>query len=102
MIQEKESRTKLSFLHELLVMVKREAENLHEELISFYQKIMKAMAMTLEDIRFSVDECSNETNKHLISGRDDSLSDTCPRRLLLINTLQDLPKKKFKMEVHQT
>ena len=45
LIEEKESRTKLSFLYELLIMVKREAENLHEELISFYQKIMRAMAM---------------------------------------------------------
>ena len=83
-------------------MVKREAENLHEELISFYQKIMRAMAMTVENIRFNVDECSSEINEYLISRRDDSPSDTCSRRLLLMNTLQDLSKKKFKMEVHQT
>ena len=73
LIEERGSRIKLKFLHESLIMVKREAENLHEELMHLLPENDENW---VEDISFNVDEHSGEINGYLISRRDDSPSDT--------------------------
>ena len=73
LIEERGSRIKLKFLHESLIMVKREAENLHEELMHLLPENDENW---VEDISFNVDEYSGEINGYLISRRDDSPSDT--------------------------
>ena len=77
LIEERGNRTKLKFLYESLIMVKREAENLHEELMQLLPENDENYSHDwVEDISFNVDECSGEINGYLISRRDDSPSDT--------------------------
>ena len=67
LVEEREHRTKLIFFHESLMMVKREAGNLHEELMQLIKE---------GDISFKVDKCSSEINEQLISRRNDTPSNT--------------------------
>ena len=77
LIEEKGSRKKLKFFHKSLIMVKREAENLHEELMELLAENDQNYSDDwIEDISFNVDECSREINEYLISRRDDPLPDT--------------------------
>ena len=57
MIEETESKAKLPFLHESLILVKRENENLQEEDDENLGDDSK------EDVNFNVDEYDNETNE---------------------------------------
>ena len=76
-IGERESRTKLKFLHESLIMVKREAESLHEELMQLLAENNENYGDDwIADINFNLDECSSEINEYLISMRNDPPSNT--------------------------
>ena len=75
-IEERGSRTNLKFLHESLMMVKREADNLHEKLMQLLPENDESYGDDwVEDINFNVDECSSEINEYLISRREDLPSD---------------------------
>ena len=64
LIEERKHRTKLIFLHESLMMVKREAGNLHEELMQLVTEDDEDFGIDwIGDISFNVDKCGSEINE---------------------------------------
>ena len=97
LIEERGSRTKLKFLHESLIMVKREAENLHVELMQLLPENDENYGDDwVEDISFNVDECSSEINEYLISRRDDPPSDTMSKASIVEEYLTGSAQKEIR------
>ena len=97
LIEERGSRTKLKFLHESLIMVKREAENLHVERMQLLPENDENYGDDwVEDISFNVDECSSEINEYLISRRDDPPSDTMSKASIVGEYLTGSAQKEIR------
>ena len=88
---ERESRTKLKFHHESLIMVKREAESLHEELMQLLAENNENYGDDwIADINFNLDECSSEINEYLISRRDYPPSNTMSKASIVEEYLTEI------------
>ena len=80
-------------------MVKREAENLHEELMELLAENDQNYSDDwIEDISFNVDECSREINEYLISRRDDPLPDTISKASFVNECLRGFVQEKISNE----